>query len=61
MDARGFSSRRPRTSFRTIPFVAADAWLIALTAIGGVGILWLSAALGILHVWSGALSARRQR
>ena len=57
MDARGFSSRRPRTNFRSIAFVAADAWLIALTAIFGVGILLLSAALGILRVWSGALSA----
>jgi energy-coupling factor transport system permease protein len=57
MDARGFSSRRTRTNFRTIAFVAADAWLVVLTLVLGVGILWLSAWLGILRVWSGALSA----
>jgi len=57
MDARGFSSRRPRSAYRVVPFVAADGWLIGAAFVGGVGILWLSAWLGILRVWSGALSA----
>jgi energy-coupling factor transport system permease protein len=55
MDARGFSSARPRTHYRRIAFAASDGWLIVLTGFGGAAILWASYSLGILHVWSGAL------
>jgi energy-coupling factor transport system permease protein len=57
MDARGFSGRRSRTHFRRIPFGAADVWLVIAAVAGGAGILLVSAWLGVLRVWSGALSA----
>jgi len=57
MDARGFAARRPRTQYRQIAFHATDAWLILTAAGGGSAILLASAALGILHVWSGTLGA----
>jgi len=57
MDARGFGTPRPRTHYRQIDFGPADAWMIVIVSAGGAGILWTSAWLGILRVWSGALSA----
>ena len=57
MDARGFGSPRARTHFRRIRFERSDALLVATAAIGGTAVLVISAALGILRIWSGALSA----
>ncbi len=57
MDARGFSSSRPRSCYRRIDFAPCDGWLIVLTGSGGAAILWASYALGILRIWSGALGA----
>jgi energy-coupling factor transport system permease protein len=57
MDARGFSSQRSRSHYRRIPFAAVDGWLIVGTLFGSLAILFISAWLGILRIWSGALSA----
>lgn len=57
MDARAFSSSRRRTNYRRIEFATVDGWLVLATGLGGVAILALSASLGILRVWSGALGA----
>jgi energy-coupling factor transport system permease protein len=57
MDARGFGSPRPRTHFRRVAFDRRDGLLVAAAAAGGTAILLASAALGILRIWSGALSA----
>jgi energy-coupling factor transport system permease protein len=57
MDARGFGSRTARSHYRTIPFDSADLALVLAAVGGGVVILVASRWLGILRVWSGALSA----
>jgi energy-coupling factor transport system permease protein len=57
MDARGFGSLRPRTHYRRVAFDRRDGLLIVATTAGGIAILFGSAALGILRIWSGALSA----
>lgn len=57
MDARGFGSARPRSHYHSLVFDGTDAALIVVAAVGGTAILFASAALGILRVWSGALNA----
>jgi energy-coupling factor transport system permease protein len=57
MDARGFSGHRARTHYRRIAFGATDAWLIVSAGVAGAAILVISASLGVLRVWSGALGA----
>src|SRR5262249_8819295 len=57
MDARGFGSAHARTHFRWIAFTRADVALVLVSTVCGVGILLLSAALGILRIWTGALTA----
>lgn len=57
MDARGFSSHRPRSHYRRVALEAVDGWLVVGTGLGSIAILVASAWLGILHVWSGVLGA----
>jgi energy-coupling factor transport system permease protein len=57
MDARGFGSAHARTHFRRIAFTRTDVALVLVSTVCGVGILLLSAALGILRIWTGALTA----
>ncbi|MBA2276936.1 MAG: energy-coupling factor transporter transmembrane protein EcfT [Chloroflexia bacterium] len=53
MDSRGFGASERRTHYRRVPFGAADVWLVLAAVTGGVGLLLVSAELGILETWSG--------
>jgi len=57
MDSRAFGSGRERTHYRLLRFGPHDALVILAAVAGGLGILAVSEALGLLRLWSGTLGA----
>lgn len=57
MDSRGFGSGRTRTHYRRLRVDRQDAALLVVAIGGGILILAVSAALGVLRLWTGVLGA----